>query len=122
MNYGRLFALVLLAIVVGVLLALVFALPVLVLVTGLETGLDTGLAAGAVLAGLLLAGALFAASPQAMPRALKPRTVESAITFFILINDSCLFSQRINTCFQVSADQTQPSCPELFLFPRQTII
>ncbi len=43
-------------------------------------------------AGLLFAGALLAASPQAMPRALKPRTVESAITFLIL-SDSYL-SQR----------------------------
>jgi hypothetical protein len=42
-------------------------------------------------AGRLFAGALLAASPQAMPRAPNVRTAESAITFFIFINDSCLF-------------------------------
>jgi hypothetical protein len=36
---------------------------------------------------------LFADSPQAMPRAPMPRTVESKITFFILVTNSCL-SQR----------------------------
>ena len=51
----------------------------------------------AVLAALLalLAGA---ASPQAMPSALNPRTVESTITFFILFKDSYL-SQSINFLF-----------------------
>jgi hypothetical protein len=66
------------------------------------------LAAGAFAAGTLAAGALFAgllvallagASPQAMPRALRPNAIESTITFFILFNDSYL-SQRINSCRQ----------------------
>jgi hypothetical protein len=38
----------------------------------------------------LLAGA---ASPQAIPRALRPRTVESTITFFILELVSCLLQK-----------------------------
>ncbi len=39
---------------------------------------------------------LVAVSPQAMPRALKPRTVESTITFFILFRTPNL-SQRIKS-------------------------
>jgi len=38
--------------------------------------------------------ALLAGAPQAMPRALTPRTAESTITFFILFANSCL-SQRM---------------------------
>lgn len=65
----------------------------------ITTGVDTGagveaLAAFAGLALALLAGA----SPQAMPSALNPRTVESTITFFILFKDSYL-SQSINFLF-----------------------
>jgi hypothetical protein len=52
----------------------------------------------AVLAGLL-AALLAGASPQAMPRALRPNAIESTITFFILFNDSYL-SQRIISCRQ----------------------
>ena len=52
----------------------------------------------AVLAGLAFALLAGAASPQAMPRALNPSTVESAITFFILFKDSYL-SQSINFLF-----------------------
>lgn len=71
-----------------------------------------------VLAGVVLAGAIVLAgvtvlvefdglaftltlvpeSPQAMLRALNPRTVESTITFVILITDSYL-SQSINILF-----------------------
>jgi len=42
----------------------------------------------------LFAGALVAASPQAIPRALNPRTVESTITFFILFKTPNLTSKN----------------------------
>jgi hypothetical protein len=72
------------------------------------------------LAGLLALTLTFAESPQAMPRALTPRTAESTITFFILFEDSYL-SQRIITCCQAPADGTQPlSCHDSF-FSRQTL-
>ena len=48
------------------------------------TGLVTGEAIGAGLVAGLFALALLADSPQAMPRAPRPRTVESRITFFIV--------------------------------------
>ncbi len=48
--------------------------------------------------GLAFTLTLVPESPQAMPRALNPRTVESTITFVILITDSYL-SQSINILF-----------------------
>jgi len=64
------------------------------LAAGVATG--AGVLAG-VAAGLfaLFAGALVAASPQAMPSALNPRTVESTITFVILFKTP-IYTQRIN--------------------------
>jgi hypothetical protein len=53
---------------------------------GIAAGDETG--AGLV-AGLTLA--LFAASPQAMPRAPKPRTVEIKSTFFICLQTPVFF-------------------------------
>jgi hypothetical protein len=52
---------------------------------GVEAGVETGatLVVLALFAGLLVLALLLAASPQAIPRALRPRTVESTITFFI---------------------------------------
>jgi hypothetical protein len=69
---------------------------VLALVAGeaTATGLLTGEVAGATLVLVLLVLALFAASPQAMPSAPRPRTVESKITFFILFCKLLSFSQR----------------------------
>lgn len=51
-----------------------------------------------VLAGLLVALLVLPASPQAIPKALRANTDESAITFFILIQVSCLL-QRINLTY-----------------------
>jgi hypothetical protein len=82
-----LFAMVLLAGFIVLLVAMfegfIFELPVAVFIAGLAAGATvvTGEAAGATLVGLLVV--LFAASPQAMPSAPKPRTVESKITFFM---------------------------------------
>ena len=73
--------------------ALLLVLPVFD-AAGVLTG--AGVAGAGVLAGvagLLFAGALLAASPQAMPRALNPRTVESAITFLILFFRLLSFSK-----------------------------
>jgi uncharacterized protein (DUF58 family) len=52
---------------------------------GVEAGVLTGatLVTLALLAGLLALTLTLADSPQAIPRALRPRTVESTITFFI---------------------------------------
>jgi hypothetical protein len=97
------FALEVLPIVVlpVVLLAFMFdvlVLPIVVLPAVFIAGVEAGVMvfAGVVVTRLTLAFVLvlvFAASPQAMPRAAKPRTVESAITFFICL-DSYL-SQRL---------------------------
>ncbi len=87
-------------------IALLLAAPLfeLLLAIGVLTG--AGVAGAGVLAGvagLLFAGALLAGvSPQAMPRALNPRTVESAITFLIL-SDSYL-SQRFYLYLLVAFD------------------
>jgi hypothetical protein len=97
--------------------ALAFAGVALAFTAGVVAGVLAGvevLTGAGVFAGLL-AFALFAASPQAIPRALNPRTVESTITFVILFKTPNL-TQRIKTCFQASADRTQPFCPELFPF------
>ena len=70
--------------------------------------IGAGVVTGAVLTGAMtvvlvtFAGLtvtlVFEESPQAMPSALNPRTVESTITFFILFKDSYL-SQSINFLF-----------------------
>ena len=84
---GRFALAALLVLPVAELLAVL--VPALAFVAGVGdiAGVGDGLFA---LALALFAGrfALLAASPQAMPIALKPRTVESTITFFILFTDS----------------------------------
>ena len=70
--------------------------------------IGAGVETGAVLTGVttvvldtfagLTVTLVFAESPQAIPSALNPRTVESTITFFILFKDSYL-SQSINFLF-----------------------
>jgi hypothetical protein len=89
---------------------------VLVVVAGVIAGVVTTrfAFAFALLAGRL---ALLAASPQAMPMALRPRTVESTITFFILFRLLNL-SQRF---FLLLTQKNRPIehgrlCLELFLF------
>ena len=47
----------------------------------------------AVFAGLAFTFTFVPASPQAIPKALKPRTVESTITFFILFYRLLSFSK-----------------------------
>ena len=70
-------------------------LPLGMLLAGVLAGVDAGVLTGAgVDAGLLAFALLAGTSPHAMPRALKPRTVESTITFFILLITPNL-SQRI---------------------------
>jgi hypothetical protein len=75
-----------------VFIALPAGLFILPLLAGAVTGeaITTGLLTG-TLAGLLALLALFAASPHAMPRAPKPRTVESRITFFIVFLKTPVF-------------------------------
>jgi hypothetical protein len=76
------------------LLALPVVLVVVVLVVLVTAGVVTGVAVIVFVTFALFAGrlaltlTLVAVSPQAMPIALNPRTVESTITFFILFTDS----------------------------------
>jgi diguanylate cyclase (GGDEF)-like protein len=112
-------AAVLLALVAVVLAAVLFALAAVefeavefvlpVLATGLEIGLATvtGDEAGATLVFALLALTLtlVAPSPQAIPRTLRPRAAERAITFFILFKTPNLFLKVLHTCFQAPADR-----------------
>jgi len=78
--------------------------------------------AGAVVvgvAGFTLVLPLFAllatSLPQAIPRALRPKTADNTNTFVILVR-LLSFSKIIQSCFQGSVDETQPFCRELFLF------
>jgi len=82
-----------------------------------ETAATVG-AGVAVFAGLtafVLFALLVAVPPQAIPRALRPKTAESTNTFFILLR-LLSFSKNIRSRFRGSADNTQPFCLELFLF------
>jgi hypothetical protein len=75
---------------------LVFPFVVLVLVVsaGVETGAGVAVLTLALFAGRLALTLTFVAvSPQAMPIALNPRTVESTITFFIIIQTPKSFSK-----------------------------
>ena len=90
-------------VVVVVVVVVVFAGATLVVVVVL-----------ALLAGLL--ALLLAASPQAMPRALRPRTVESTSTFFILILRLLSILKDRLTLVRPSADLTQPFLPETLSF------
>ena len=75
----------------GVLVFGALAFGAVTFVAGVAVLTGAGVDVFTLFAGLL---ALFeAASPHAIPRALKPRTVESKITFFILFTNSYL-SQR----------------------------
>jgi hypothetical protein len=95
-----------------------FVLPVAGAFTLVLTGAGVLVLTGAGVARLVLTFALFvlAASPQAIPSAPKPRTVVSAITFFILSIDSYLSQRFIFSLLVASTDRTQSFCPELFLF------
>jgi hypothetical protein len=86
---------------------------VVLVVAGVLTGAT--LVVLALLAGLLAFELLLAASPQAIPKALIARTVESTITFFIFITNSYL-SQRICLLPGVRQILHRRFCPELFLF------
>lgn len=79
----------------------------------LVAGVFAGLTAFALLAGLfaLLAGA---SPPQAMPRALRPRTVESAITFFISLL-RLLFLLKVFSRFRELGRSNTAFCSKLFL-------
>jgi len=63
---------------------LTFELVVLA-AAGVETGAGVCVLTAVLFAAGLLVALFEAASPQAMPKALRPRTVESTITFFILL-------------------------------------
>jgi hypothetical protein len=70
----------------------IFELPMFEAGDEIATGLVTGEAtATGELAGFTLVLALLADSPQAMPRAPRPRTVESRITFFIVFLQTPVF-------------------------------
>lgn len=75
-----------------VVLPVLVVLPVFVFVT---TGVETGVLVAVVLARFafvfVLVTVLFAAPPQAMPRAPRAKTDESAIAFFILFFKSPVF-------------------------------
>lgn len=64
---------------------------VLVVIAGVEIG--AGVAVLTIAGRLALTLTLVAVSPQAMPIALNPRTVESTITFFIIIQTPKSFSK-----------------------------
>ena len=55
---------------------------------GVAIGVLIGAGVEAFIAGFALTLTFVPESPQAIPRALKPRTVESTITFVILFSDS----------------------------------
>jgi hypothetical protein len=61
-----------------------------------------------VLAGLLVALLAVPASPQAMPRALIAKTVESTITFFILKTISCLLQSWLDLFPRLSFSTSSP--------------
>lgn len=76
-------------------------------------GVDAGLLAAAF---ALFAGLLAGVSPpQAMPRAPRPRTVESTSTFFIFLLRLLFFFSKYFPVSGIQADLTRPFCPELFL-------
>jgi hypothetical protein len=58
----------------------------------------------------------FADSPQAIPRALRPRTVESTSTFFILILRLLSILKDFACFHRHPADLTQPSALNSFFF------
>jgi hypothetical protein len=104
-----------------------FALFVVFEAAGVEAGVLTGatlvvLAALALFAGLLVLALLLAASPQAIPRALRPRTVESTITFFISKKTPKCFSKNSPFLTRASADRTQPFLLRTLSFSEQTLM
>lgn len=76
-------------------------------------GVLTGATFTAILLALL-AVVLVGASPQAIPRALNPRTVENTITFVILFKTP-IFTQRIKPVARHRPIVTQPFYREIFL-------
>lgn len=67
------------------------------------------------LTAFVLFALLLAVPPQAIPRALRPKTAENTNTFVILLG-LLSFSKNINFRFRSSVDETQPFCLKLFLF------
>lgn len=102
-NYGLVFEVGLVVVdefvvVVPLLLVVVVEFVVETVVFVFVTGVGVAGLFTLVLAGLLVALLVLPASPQAIPKALRANTDESAITFFILIQVSCLL-QRINLTY-----------------------
>jgi len=100
-----------LALVAVVLVVVVFVVVVFVVVV--EFVVDE-LFAGAIVLVVVFAGllpaALLAASPQAIPNALKAKSDESAITFFIL-KVILLSSSKINLVYFTGDSPNGQSCP-----------
>jgi hypothetical protein len=65
----------------------------------------------------LLAGA---ASPQAIPKALRAKTDESAITFFITNSSLLSSSKNKSNLFLPYTPRVSASCPKLKVFWKQT--
>ncbi len=80
-----------------------------------------GVLAFIVFAGLLAAEFVLAASPQAIPKALRANTDESAITFFIT-NSSLLSSSKSKTNLFISYHYASAVCLNLKDFLKQTSI
>lgn len=73
-----------------------------------------------VLAGLLVALLAGAASPQAIPKALRAKTDESAITFFITNSSLLSSSKNKSNLFLPCTRAPSASCPKLKVFLKQT--
>ena len=104
---------------------LVFPVVLVVVVLVVIAGVVTGLAVTRfAFAFALFAGrfALLAASPQAIPMAVKPRTVESTITFFIFIRLLIFLKDFLLILIKKSADQTQPDFASNSFYSKQTSI
>jgi hypothetical protein len=111
--FAGLFALALAGVVFAGLLVLLAGVVLTgVVLTG--AGVAAGVFAGVVLAGLFVLALFAGASPQAIPKAAKPRTVESAITFFILIKTPN-HSQGIKYLIPGVGRSDTAVCPKLFL-------
>lgn len=95
----------------------VVVLVVVVVVVFVAAGVGVARFTLVVLAGLL---ALFdVASPQAIPKALRAKTDESAITFFIT-NSSLLSSSKNKSNLFLLSTRVLAGCPKLKDFWKQT--
>jgi hypothetical protein len=101
-------------VVVVVVVVLVFVL----VAAGAGVGV-AGLFTLVVLAGLLVALLVLPASPQAIPKALRAKTDESAITFFIT-NSSLLSSSKNKSNLFLPFTRANTGCPKLKDFWKQT--